>query len=396
MKNIYGDLKVTTVPAEQETVQIIEQIFEQTGTEDPFYIVDLSKIVEQYRQWELLLPRVKPFYAVKCNPNPHIMRTIAHLGGGFDCASKAEISEVLALGVPKEKIIFANPCKQVSHCKFAEDLGLKMVTFDNEAELEKIKKYWPTAEVIMRIITDDSKSVCQFSTKFGAPSPQWMKLIQKAKDLDLNLVGISFHVGSGCGDVNAYITALTNARQIFDMANEVGFNMRVLDIGGGFPGTEDSLLTFPQIANAIREPINELFEPEVMVIAEPGRYFACASHTLVCNVFAKRQMPSDEPEYLYYINDGVYQSFNCIFFDHADVQIKTPPRINTDEKFLCSIYGPTCDALDCIAKKVYMPKLEIGDYLYFPNFGAYTVAAASAFNGFKTCDIHYIWRDNIA
>jgi ornithine decarboxylase len=120
------------------------------------------------------------------------------MGGGFDCASKAEIEEVVSMGVdPAKRIIFANPCKQVSHIRYARDNGVQMVTVDNEEELIKLKKHWPEAMILIRIKTDDSKSMCQFSTKFGASLQDCSRLISLGKELDLDLVGVSFHVGSG-------------------------------------------------------------------------------------------------------------------------------------------------------------------------------------------------------
>src|SRR5690606_11495114 len=110
-------------------------------------------------------------------------------------------------------------------------------------------------------------------------------------------------------------------------------------------------------------------------------------HTMVCNIFSKRknkvEQGSQEPEFLYYINDGLYGAFNCLFFDHAKIDVKTISSGKEKKKHLCTIFGPTCDALDRIAEKIYLPELEIGDWIYVPNFGAYTVSAASEFNGFK-------------
>jgi ornithine decarboxylase len=368
--------------------------------QEPFYIIDLSQIVKQYLQWEKYLPRVHPFYAVKCNPDYSILRTIQYMGGHFDCASKAEIEVLLNMGVdPKTQIIFANPCKQISHIKYARDVGVSMTTVDNEAELYKIKDHWPTAGVVIRIGVDDSQSLCRFSSKFGASLETCATLIKICKELQLNLIGVSFHVGSGCYDVTSFKKAIHDAYEVFKMAEKEGFNLTLLDIGGGWPGTNDVKPTFQDIAVAIRPILDELFpEGKVKIIAEPGRYFAAASHTMVCNVFAKRHMPENvklgEPEYLYYINDGLYGSFNCLYFDHAKITIKTVTfGKRSKKKHLCTIFGPTCDALDKIAEKVEMPELEIGDWIYVPKFGAYSTAAASAFNGFKTVKKYFVWRN---
>ena len=112
-----------------------------------------------------------------------------------------------------------------------------MMTFDNEEELYKISKNCPDAQVIIRILADDSKSVCRFGIKFGADKSSIGLLVSKCRELGLNLVGVSFHVGSGCFDPLAYDDAISRAKFVFDLAKEYGFDLKVLDIGGGFPSS---------------------------------------------------------------------------------------------------------------------------------------------------------------
>jgi len=372
-----------------ETVEelIAKKLVEDTHEkEEAFYFIDLGTVLKKYQQWVQHLPRVKPFYAIKCNPNTAIIKTLATMGVNFDCASKTEIQQILGAGISPSRIIYANPTKMKSHITYAKTSGVDLMTFDNTFELEKIAETYPTSRLLLRIITDDSQSVCKFSTKFGAPLGQTKAILTRAKELNLNVTGISFHVGSGCMSVQSFIAAIQSAHRVFKQAEEIGFNFTMLDLGGGWPGTDNDGITFTEIANAIRPVIDEHFGPEINVIAEPGRYFVAESHTLAVNVFAKRTV-EDETEgkkFLYYINDGVYQSFNCIFFDHV---VPTPlvftPGSRT-QTYKCTIFGPTCDSMDCIGKDILLPELEVGEWLYFKNMGAYTTAAASPFNGFKS------------
>lgn len=414
-QHLFEEFGAAFVPKEKSLKSLIHDMYLEEDSEDAFYVIDLSKVVRQMLQWKAYLPRVTPFYAIKCNPSPSIMRIVEAMGGGFDCASKGEIgaAALLLRGENDKRIIYANPCKQASHMRYARGANVEMVTCDNEDELRKIKKHWPEAKVIIRIVTDDSNSVCRFSSKFGAHIKDCPRLVRVAKELELNLVGISFHVGSGCFDKISFIKAIRSAREVFDIAErEAGFKLNLLDIGGGFPGVDDvGKPTFIEIANAIRGLLDELFPEDVQIIAEPGRYFACASHTLVTNIFAKRKVhkvDKDEEgsDFLYYINDGVYGSFNCLLFDHAEIKSVRSIRMSSEfedgdgqqeqegqDKFTSTIFGPTCDSMDCIIKGISLPELDLGDVLYFPDFGAYTVAASSAFNGFKTVTFRYIWRN---
>ncbi|KAL7498813.1 hypothetical protein ACHAWT_006670 [Skeletonema menzelii] len=216
--------------------------------EDPFYVVDLGIVGAQLARWRAAFPRVQPFYAIKCNPDPAIVRTLACLGCNFDCASRGEIELVqqitkeLPKGYRKPEIIYANPCKSRSHIIDAVCRGVRMVTFDNTAEVRKCASISKKIQLILRIITDDSGSQCRLSSKFGAPKQHWPILLAEAKQFGLEVVGVSFHVGSGCRDATRYEMALKDCKALFEMAKrEYGFDMKILDIGGGFPGETHSL-----------------------------------------------------------------------------------------------------------------------------------------------------------
>ena len=159
----------------------------QHTIEDPFYIVDLGIVTAQLARWREAFPRVVPFYAVKCNPDPAIVRLLMSLGCNFDCASRGEISLVQEISrtlpddVPKPEIIYANPCKGRGHLIDAVCRGVRMVTFDNVAEVQKCATVSKKIQLIMRIITDDSGSQCRLSSKFGAPPSHWPVLLAEAK-----------------------------------------------------------------------------------------------------------------------------------------------------------------------------------------------------------------------
>jgi ornithine decarboxylase len=370
-------------------------------SDDAFFVADLGEVVRQWNKWTTLLPRVEPFFAMKCNPDPRVVELLCNLKTGFDCASKTELEMALANGVPADKIIFANPCKLPSHIRFAAEVGVRMMTFDNADELHKIKRWHPTAQLVLRIVTDDTYSICKFSSKFGATPSSASRLLALAKELALDIIGVSFHVGSACGNPVAFENAVCSARKVFEEGKALGFEMRLLDVGGGFPGKDTKEVAFADFAKVLGDAVDSFFpEESVRVIAEPGRYFVTSAFTLAVQVIARRCPTDDEKsQFMYYINDGMYGSFNCITFDHAaDVFPKVLVR---NGKFLygqdapfeptssCSVWGPTCDSIDCITKSAVLPEMQIGDWLYFPDMGAYTIAAASSFNGFQKSEIIY-------
>mmetsp|Transcript_19505 Transcript_19505/g.29344 ORF Transcript_19505/g.29344 Transcript_19505/m.29344 type:complete len:719 (-) Transcript_19505:122-2278(-) len=317
--------------------------------EDPFYVLDIGMVVSQLYQWKQYFPRVEPFYAVKCNPDKVILQTLAKLGCHFDCASRNEIrlvQELTAGSARTPEIVYANPCKSRSHIIEAVCRGVTLMTFDNPAEVKKCASVSNKIRLLLRIITDDSGSQCRLSSKFGAPKSHWNACLKAAKHYGLQVVGVSFHVGSGCREASRYEWALNDAREVFDVASKnYGFDMNILDIGGGFPGETHSLwnpaevfgdvtgvdttteiqkrkysvdaeideestinekeginegsdddedekdvMYFDEIAEEIVPIMDRLFPAEsgVRIIAEPGRFLVAACATLCTNIIAVR------------------------------------------------------------------------------------------------------------
>ncbi|KAF7846238.1 hypothetical protein BT93_L4788 [Corymbia citriodora subsp. variegata] len=363
----------------------------------------MGDVYRQHLRWKTHLKRVKPHYAVKCNPDPEVLRLLAALGTGFDCASKAEIEQVLRLGVDPSRIIYAQPCKTKSYVRYAAKQGVRQMTFDNADELYKIKELFPDAELFLRILTDDSASLCRLSLKFGASLDTTGELLALAKKLDLNLAGVAFHVGSGASDPEAFLKAVRDARFVFDQAAALGFDPKTLDVGGGFVSE-----TFDDMAAVLSAALDEYFPPNIRIIGEPGRYYVSSAFTIACNVIARRAVEDKElntTSYMLYMNDGVYGNFSSIMFDHqhpiprvlkasgasdrrpASFQYADGAENNAYDAAIkpiqYSIWGPTCDGIDCISESWTCDQtLDVGDWLYFEDMGAYTKCSATKFNGF--------------
>jgi len=380
----------------------------ETGS---FLVTDLTSVVRQVEQWQKELPMVTPFYAVKCNPDPNILKLLASMGCSFDCATMGEIDLVLnhlgpdysfgPRGLAASSIVYANPAKMEHMLEFAIDNGVKMTVFDGEDELYKIASLagGNQMQLLLRLTTDDRASVCRFSKKFGCPVAEAPHLLSVAKKLGLHVAGVSFHVGSGCGDASAYGTALEHAKKVFDSAIEQGMvPCHILDLGGGFPGDTGGyggpgMPSFQQLAAAIREGLqtyffeDEKYASTVKVIAEPGRYMVSASTVITTKIYSRKGGNADYQAL--YVDDGVYGSFNTVVYDHAH---PIPKRLLTVldkddapvKEIPSAVFGPTCDGLDqmCSLDSTTLPRCEVGEWLFWDNQGAYTHTASFIFNGY--------------
>jgi ornithine decarboxylase len=375
----------------------------------PLITMDLANVEVQYKRWVANLPRVAPYYAVKCNPDPVLVAFLQSLGCNFDCATKAELDLVVnQLGHSGEKVVFSNPCKLESHIRFAESVGVRRTIIDNMDEILKVKTLFADAEVLIRLACEDSTARSPMSLKFGASRDQVRPLLEFAALQGVKVVGVHFHVGSGCSDPTSYRKALLDARRAFDIGSEYGHEMHLLDLGGGYPGldlTDGSCKTanngvhFEEMAAVINSMLDLLFPPQskYTIIAEPGRFFGQAAQALVNKVMAKSVVgrdPDDGRKLIrYYMTEGLYGTLSCIIFDQQD-QLK-PYLLRRDqddasvERPHATMFGPTCDGFDKIGKLDDFPELFVGDRLVYLQFGAYTSSITTRFNGFDPATFFY-------
>lgn len=353
----------------------IKELARKHGT--PLMIISRTVLREQLERFRRALPRVEPFFAVKANSHPEVIKTMVAGRAGFDVASAAEMNLVLSAGAKPAQIIFANTIKPVESITHAAKKGVTLMTFDSEAELDKIAAHAPGARVLVRIKVPNVGSIVELSLKFGVDPADANSLLIKAYRLGLKPAGLSFHVGSQCSRLENYIEALEMASIIARDARLKQIPFEILDIGGGFPirhfdHEEDP---FDRLAPVLAKEIDRLFDRSIRIIAEPGRFLVGPAATLVMRVIGKAIR---ENKHWYYLDDGVYGSLSGQVFDHCKYEFKTLRDGSTQ---LSTLAGPTCDSFDIIARGEDLPELQLGDLVYVENIGAYSLASATTFNG---------------
>jgi len=409
---------------------------EKNEDDKTIIIADLSKLTKQHLKWITNLPTVMPFYAVKCNNDSEIIKTLNEFGCGFDCASKSEIKQIIDLGVSPSKIIYAHPIKTVSDLKYAFETGVDLMTFDSIEELKKIDIHHKNAKLVLRILVDDCNSVTKLGEKFGVPSDATKEIIEIIMRMNMKLVGVSFHVGSNCLNPDSFFKAIKRAREVFDESNELGLSLNLLDIGGGIPGIEYNENKFEDYFNLINSALIKYFSDlNVKVIAEPGRYYATSVMQLALNVIGRKTFWEDETKidelnkeievtanknlhenhelkrnkkFMYYLSDGSYgclnrrinddweiknlDQMNIIMWDNIKKKyvIQDKENFKKKKKFKSIIWGPSCDSTDFLAKNLEMPEIQIGDWIVFENFGDYSIVIRSEFNGIPRPEVYYL------
>jgi ornithine decarboxylase len=361
----------------------------------PLFILDHAKIRENFQTFKKNLPNVQAYYAVKANSNQEIIKTLFNEGASFDVASYNEFMQIYnqIKSFKKaekdffiwDKIIFSNTIKDKQTLQKIKRYK-PLVTYDNAQEVDKIKENCETAGLVLRLKVPDTGSQVEMSSKFGAEPGDAAGLIKKVFDSGLAVEGLSFHVGSQCTNFDNYAVALQITAEIFNEARKNGYNLKIVDIGGGFPASYDAgVPRFERLAEVIESEIKRLFPADIEIIAEPGRFMVATTAVLVSEIIGKAVRNG---KIFYHINDGVYHTFSGIVYDHWIPNFH-PFKDGPTE--VCAVVGPTCDSFDKISLSEQLPSdLKLGDYLYTENIGAYSTASSTKFNGFEGAKILHI------
>jgi ornithine decarboxylase len=352
----------------------------------PRLVVDLDVVERNYEAFAHALPDTRVFYAVKANPAPEILDLLARLGSSFDCASVVEIEQVLATGATADRISFGNTIKKERDIARAHALGVGLFAVDCTAEVEKIARAAPGARVFCRILCDGAGAEWPLSRKFGCAPQMAAEVLEHAHRRGLSAYGVSFHVGSQQGNVEAWDAALATAAALFRDLVERGITLSMVNMGGGFPAKYlRAMPGVPAYGEAIFRSLSRHFGnrlPETII--EPGRGMVGDAGLIEAEVVLVSRKAADDDVRWVYLDIGKFHGLA----ETMDEAIRYPIRTDRDADATspCVIAGPTCDSVDVLYEKTpyELPvSLAIGDKVLIEACGAYTTTYSSVgFNGF--------------
>jgi ornithine decarboxylase len=372
----------------------IHAFLRNRADDGPCLVVDLDVVRDNYHAFAKALPDTRVFYAVKANPSPEVLSLLAGLGSCFDTASVAEIEMVLAAGATPDRISFGNTIKKERDIACAFAMGVRLFAVDCKAEVEKVARAAPGAQVFCRFLFDCHGAEWPLSRKFGCDAAMAVDVLEHAHRLGLVAHGVSFHVGSQQRRTQAWDLALKSAAAIFRGCAERGITLTMVNLGGGFPTRY--LKEVPaveaygrSIFRALRKHFGNAI-PETII--EPGRGMVGNAGIIAAEVvLVSRKSESDKLRWVY-LDIGKFGGLA----ETMDESIRYPIRTPRDggEAGPCVIAGPTCDSMDVLYEKVpyELPvSLEIGDKVLIEGTGAYTATySAVAFNGFAPLKAYHI------
>lgn len=363
----------------------VERLAAEYGS--PLLVLSLEQVKQNYELLKKYMPRVAVHYAIKANPHPEILRVMKEMGSCFDVASDGEIRTLHDMGVEGERLIYANPVKTGVGLRACNECGVHKMTFDSASEIAKIQAACPGTTVLLRLRIDNSSAHVDLNKKFGAARENALDLMLKAKEAGLDMAGIAFHVGSQNVSAEPYLHALDIARELFEEAKAAGLELRILDIGGGFPIPEPKVkFNLPEMLQQINARLDEDF-PNIEIWSEPGRYICGTAVNLITSVIGVTER-GGQP--WYFLDEGLYGTFSGVIFDQWDFKLISFKE--GEERVAATFAGPSCDSLDIMFRGRMTAPLDVGDLLLVPACGAYTSASATTFNGFSRARF-VIWED---
>ncbi|WP_425435143.1 type III PLP-dependent enzyme [Litoreibacter ascidiaceicola] len=351
----------------------------------PTLVVDTALVAQQYRALKAGLGRADIHYAVKANPERKVIETLVNLGSHFDAASRGEVELCLSLGADPADISFGNTVKRASDIAFAHAAGITLFAADAEEELEKIAEHAPGAQVYIRLIVEVSQADWPLSRKFGCDRDTALRLLDYAKELGLNPVGFSFHVGSQTRKAEMWGPTLDALALIWHDARDAGHDLSLLNIGGGFPAFYGEAIEAPTAyAAAVMAQVTSRFGNVARIMAEPGRGMVAEAGVIVAEVMLVSRKSDRDMHRWVYLDIGRFSGLAETEGEAIRYQFETAR--DGEECGPCVMAGPSCDSADVLYEKrpMQLPlTLKAGDRVLIRNTGAYTSAYSSiGFNGF--------------
>lgn len=372
----------------------IARFLEEVRPVTPCVVVDLDVVRDNYLGLRRWLPLADVYYAVKANPAPEIVRMLAGLGSNFDVASRGEIDLCLSNGVSAENISFGNTIKKQRDIAYAYEKGVRLYAFDCEAELEKLAESAPGARVFCRILMTCDGAEWPLSRKFGCEIDMARDLLVRARDLGLDPYGVSFHVGSQQTDLKQWDIAVGKAAMLFTALDSVGIDLRMVNLGGGFPARYRSdIPAVERYADAVMSAMTNHFGNNIpAMIIEPGRSLVGDAGILETEVVLISRKGYDDDTRWVYLDVGKFGGLAETMDEAIKYRILTSR--DGDDTAPVVLAGPTCDSADILYEKsnYEMPvSLKVGDKVRILSTGAYTTSySAVNFNGFDPLKAYFI------
>ena len=347
----------------------------------PRYVYNLPTVRERARQLSAISAIDYRYFAIKANPHPQILRTLAEEGFGLECVSLGEIRHVFESvpGITADRVLFTPSFAPRSEYTEALNLGVT-VTLDNVELLQRWPDIFRGRQVWLRIdlgrgdghhakVTTGGKD-----SKFGLPTARVDEFVRLANELEVRIVGLHAHLGSGVDNREHWKLMYD---ELAGFARRIG-TVRTIDIGGGLPipySADDEPFDLDTWAQGLAEL--KALHPAFGLVIEPGRFLVAESGVLLAsatNVVEKEGIRRVG------LDAGMHTLIRPALYD-AWHDIENLSRQGGYAVGPFDVVGPICESSDFFARGRKLPvSTAPDDVILIADAGAYGYSMASHYN----------------
>ena len=351
----------------------------------PFYLYSQNIISETYNNLKKEL-NSEIYFSVKSNSNQSILRLMKNCGAGADVVSIGELERSLAAGFNPSNIIFEGVGKSKDDLEYAINKNIKLINCESINEIILVDRIAKNLNKKIKIgirfnpnidgHTLDKISTGKKTDKFGINISKLTDTISLVKKLNnIQLKGISCHIGSQISDLKIYKKVFTTMRNAAETVLTYNIALDSVDLGGGLFVNYDKNNNDLDISG-IGDLIKLIFKETSYTISfEPGRYLVAKAGIIITKIL----MTKDNGGVNFLITDAGMNTFIRPAMYNAKHRIEAINNLN-EKNIKYTVAGPICESSDIIAKDIFLPEQQINDYLIIHDTGAYGAVMSSNYN----------------
>ena len=383
----------------------------------PLYVLDEKRLIDRAEEFRKSALRIfqggaSVFYPFKCNSVPAVIYAIKNSGLSAEVMTDFELELALKCGFDPSRIIVNGPCKTEKFLYKCLKYNIRLMIIDSLSEFNTLIKIIhhdvKSLKLLLRFNPDiipgelnKTSATGSKKSSFGLDEEEALKALAVIYDHpQLKFEGIHFHIGTGIRNPKAYSRTIRKSYFLFRKIKELGFDINVLDVGGGFASMttrelsssemlvsqifnsyqlkfgEQKFYSFDDYLNEVKLSVLDFFGSKMPeIFFEPGRSLVSPTQMLLLRVQRIKQRGDKK----WLITDGglgtitmpTYYEYHEMFLCNA---------FNRNEREKVTITGPCCFASDIVYKNKLLPKVKEGEILALMDTGAYFNALESSFN----------------
>ena len=337
-------------------------------------------------------------YASKAFCAGYMYKILAEEGLGADVVSGGELYTALCAGFDASRIFFHGNNKTREEMVYAVRSGVGHIIVDNREELHLLNSIaceeGKIVDIMFRIKpgvdahTHEFIQTGKIDSKFGVAleNGEAFDIVKESLKLDnVRLAGVHCHIGSQIFESDPFeLAARIMMEFIARVQRELGYEIRELDLGGGFgikylqshdPKTPEENIA--AAARAVKNAAAELGVAVPHVSIEPGRAIVAPAGITVYTIGSVKEIKNVRN---YVAIDGGMTDNPRYTLYEAAYEVVCPTKMNAPRDYLCTVAGRCCESGDLIAKDTYIQPVEAGDLLCVLATGAYNYSMASNYN----------------